>query len=488
MKHILTLILGFLLLAACSHHSESPAVLNAHLWAPDVHAALTDFTQRNAHQGHYVVFDFDNTTSIFDIEEQMRIYQLQTMSFAMDPQQLRQALSADLTAWDEANYADWLTDIDHAYTTLWDTYGPFTPQGVDSATIQQMQADPQWQEFATKMAQLYEVVCDHEDIDVAYCWILYWTTGMTPQELYTLARRSDAYYSQVPSASITWVSPADLPSRVGQVTCQWTAGVSVTTNLRELWNTLSSQGIDVWVCSASGVDQVKAAIDEFGLHDYCTGILAMTVSLDEQEKYLPQYEMEQSHIWRTLPHGEWQQEDLCTHARTGGKGKVTAIQNTLLPFYGEGPIAGFCDSSGDFNFCTEFSSLQLVVCFNRANRKVTEGGGLMALVALYERDQLGYDLAKALADGNTLYVLQGRDENGLRSLRQSNLTLRLDSTQERLYANEDNEHLLRHITQHKPTVAQIFNQFALATPADAPDNPLGIVYGWLTDYDGYHSK
>lgn len=36
----------------------------------------------------YVVFDFDNTSSIFDVEEQLAVYQLQVMAFAVNPQEL----------------------------------------------------------------------------------------------------------------------------------------------------------------------------------------------------------------------------------------------------------------------------------------------------------------------------------------------------------------------------------------------------------------
>jgi hypothetical protein len=39
---------------------------------------------------------------------------------------------------------------------------------------------------------------------------------------------------------------------------------------------------------------------------------------------------------------------------------------------------------------------------------VTDGGGLISAIAIYQRDGLGYDLAKANAAGDTLYVLQGR--------------------------------------------------------------------------------
>ena len=121
---------------------------------------------------------------------------------------------------------------------------------------------------------------------------------------------------------------------------------------------------------------------------------------------------------------------LPTKAQTQGVGKVTAIVNAIAPSYnGAGPLAGFMDSTGDYNFCTEFANLKLVICFNRASRKITDGGGVISELAIYQRDTLGFDLAKANANGDTLYLLQGRDENGMRGLRASDSTLLLGKTE-----------------------------------------------------------
>ena len=78
----------------------------------------------------YVVSDFDNTTSIFDIANQCNTYQLQTMAFALDPSALRTALASgiDVNAHDNSL---WLDDIERSYRYLWEQYGPFSPAGLD---------------------------------------------------------------------------------------------------------------------------------------------------------------------------------------------------------------------------------------------------------------------------------------------------------------------------------------------------------------------
>lgn len=142
------------------------------------------------------------------------------------------------------------------------------------------------------------------------------------------------------------------------------------------------------------------------------------------------------------------------------------------------------DASGDFNFCTEFASMKLVICYNRANRKITEGAGLIAIAATYQ-NSLGLDLETANNRGDTLYILQGRDENGTRSLRESPKTIRYGETEEKLFANEDNYTLYNYLKENNLTLEQYFNTFVISTSSE--DSLIGIKHGYLSEYRGYHN-
>ena len=470
-------------------------------WADDVKTALNDLLalygvdSRTPAERPYAVFDFDNTCSIFDVEEQLVVYQLQIMAFAIQPEELRGVLLTDLLApekdltdygYGTGSLNDWADDICAAYAALWERYGPFTPQGVAAQRAGDMQKDPQWQEFSAKMLAMYSLVDDAQSSSVAYPWVTYWFTGMTEDEIYDLALKAFVAYKDVETSLVTWTSPEGLESKTGVVSVDWVSGIQVTENIRELWRALADNGIDVWVCSASCTGAIRAAIDLFGLHDACTGMLAMTNRTDASGRYLPQYDAETGCGFYADENGGWTRMTRPTKAQTQGAGKVTAIVNAVAPEYGDrGPIAGFMDSTGDFNFCTEFETLKLVVCLNRANRAVTDGGGLIAEVAMYEKDTLGYDLARANAAGDTLYTLQGRDENGTRSLRSSKCTLLLGSGEETLFKNADNEAQLRRMIDEGMTVREILNTFALGQ--DAGENGFPFRTGFLQEYAGYHS-
>ena len=473
-------------------------------WADDVKKAVNDFIaaygkdSANYNPNSYVVSDFDNTCSIFDVEEQLAAHQLQVMAFEIKPEELAGILKTELGtltdpregyAKDGAShsYQDWIDDITAAYSALYTKYGPFTAAGLEADKQATIQADPQWLEFAAKMRAMYDLVYDNESAAVAYPWVLYWFTNMTEEQVYTLAKASHNKYKAVETSEVTWTSPESISSKVGQVSYTWTSGTQVSKNINEMFAAYQANGIKVWICSASATDPIRAAVDAWDLHDKITGVLAMTNKL-ENGKYVNQYDYENGYAWFANADGTWTKGDVATEAQTQGAGKVTAVNNVLGKLYGCGPLAGFMDSTGDYDFCTVYDSLKLVICFNRASRKVTDGGGVIGEMAIYERDTLGYDLAKANAAGDTLYVLQGREENGLRTLRNSNKTMRYGKTEEKLFRDENNEAQLQYMIDNKMTVKEALDTFAIKTAADAADNKLGFKYGFTTKdtYLGYH--
>ena len=482
--------------------SKSAATL-VHLvrtdWNDEVKTAINDLMDRYSPGGTtpsdkpYAVFDFDNTSSIFDMEEQTVVYQLQTMAFEIEPDRMKETLmtgipdpDVDLTSYGVAgSIRDLIEDAAAAYSKLWETHGPFTSKGVSPETEKALADDPYWKEFAVKIMTMYDTldsVCSHE---VSYPWMTYLFMGMTEEQLYDLTTRALKEYSVKETSEVTWQTSDKISSKTGPGSYTWTSGVTVTDNTVELWKALNNNGIDVWVCSASATGVIKAAIDHFGLHRFCTGMLGMTDKTDSSGRYINEYNYETGCGYYATENG-WEPMDRPTKSQTQGKGKVTAIVNSIAPEYnGQGPIAGFMDSTGDFNFCTEFGTLKLVVCFNRATRGVTEGGGLIAELAVYQKDSLGYDLAKANGGGDTLYVLQGRDENGKRTLRNSRSTLRYGQKEEKLFKNDENYAQLESFKKAGLTTEEIINKWSIVR--DENSSGLGFKTGFLTEYDGYHS-
>lgn len=379
-------------------------------WDPTVKGAINSFLAAygnqspayNAQARPYAVFDFDNTTSILDMEEQLMIWQLDHLAFAIAPDQMEAVLltgiptdklgatyGADDGSGRQVAIKDAIHDAAAAYKVLYNKH-LVTPHGADlTASAKEL---PEYKEFTTKMRWLYDAIGETMDASVSYPWVTYWFTGMTPQDVYNLALACDSYYGD-PAKGQTWSkgsyqSPTDLASQAGAVSVSYKLGVTVTPEIKELYGALAANGIDVWICSASPVDVIRAAKDYFHLPGV-TGIVAMTNKTDAQGRYVNEY-------------------DYDLHAQTQGVGKALAISKVIAPKYqGRGPAFAAMDSQGDFNFCTEYKDTKEVLV---VNRKRSDDAALTAGIAVWQK-QHGITLAEANAKGDTLYVLQGRDEN-----------------------------------------------------------------------------
>ncbi|MCQ2181345.1 MAG: hypothetical protein MJY50_04725 [Bacteroidales bacterium] len=446
---------------------NTPTRLEHPDWAPDVRQGINDLVEAygNSPERQYAVFDFDNTSTIFDVTENMMYYQILTMSFATEPERLREVLSTGVPL-DEGSYAAFAADVGTAYRQLYDRFGPFTSKGLDDEAMEQVRTDPYWNEFGSKICNFYSYIYHNASPTVAYNWTKYWCCDMTADEAYELAVRSHRHCSSIPTSAGRWCGDG-VTSALGPMTYEYILGFSIPEPVKELWKVLSSNAIDVWVCSASGTVPVLAAIDMFGLKPWCSGVLSMTIGKNKEGRFDNYYDYDGR---ASLPCGTgWKTDSLATGAQTCGQGKVTAIVNAIAPKYGgRGPIACFMDSMGDFNFCTEFQDTKLAVCFNRGDRKITDGGSLIGETAIYERDVLGYDLRKANENGDILYLLQGRDDNGMRCLRPSNATITLGSADETLFAGQDNRDRFDRICRDSLTVREIINSFSAPSLVDYP--------------------
>jgi|GEM_PF-2767737 len=346
----------------------------------------------------YAVFDFDNTTSIQDVEEQLIVYQLETLRFAISSQaMMKEVLLTGIPdpklVVDGHTIEDYADDVSAAY-------GKLLAKGYVSADphviATTMDKDADWMEFAAKARLMYDIIGDNMSTSVSYPWITYWFTGMTSKQVTALATESHEKYMGLTKDwtlkfyQDSWTSPADYVSRTGQQKVSFNMGITISPELKELYKALDSAGIDVWICSASFIDVIEAISKNpavFGLEGV-DGVVAMTNKMTD---------------------GKWTNAyDYDLHAQTQGVGKSETIDKVIAPQYaGHGPIFTAGDSQGDFNFCTEYKDTAVCLILNRQRK---DDFGILAAAAVYQQGK-GIDFAKAQAAGDTLYVLQGRDEN-----------------------------------------------------------------------------
>ena len=79
-----------------AHYKPDEKQLITGNWAPATRARIQAVIDENADSGKYVVFDFDNTSVIFDVEEALLIYQIENLAFKIDPADLEGVLETQI--------------------------------------------------------------------------------------------------------------------------------------------------------------------------------------------------------------------------------------------------------------------------------------------------------------------------------------------------------------------------------------------------------
>lgn len=393
--------------------AQKARVLQQNNWAPNTYNALNNLIKNNgilsakydAKNKPYVVFDFDNTTAINDVQEALLIYQLENLRFKVKPDMMKAVLETGIPdvskkfsdSYKGLTVETVATDCASDYDYLYKNYVGFGAGG--KVSLADIQKTNEYKDFTTKVRFLYDAVNDTFDSSVGYPWVTYLFTGMTPDEVYKLADESHTYWTNYGKfTKVTWESPKELPGKAGVVSVSYKTGITFTNELKDLYNTLMENGIDVYVCSASFIDVIKAAAcdSKFGLNVKESNVYAMMLKKDASGKYINEYDY--------------------NYFQTQGKGKTHTINAFIRGQYGNrGPIMVAGDSSGDYNMMVDYADMQLGLLFNRYRKDATKELALMA--------------EKTMGQSSAKYVLQGRDENA-GQLRASEKSILLGTTEE----------------------------------------------------------
>ena len=148
-------------------------------WTDNVREAVNAFLDGcGPDHTEYAVFDFDNTVSIFDIEDQMLEYQIENMAFGIGRDDMERAMltgteacGADSAAVGAA-FAESAKAAADAYRILWDLYGVFTPAGLSDEMKVRIRNDGTWAVFNVNMIRMFRLAYRHLAPEAADRWIL----------------------------------------------------------------------------------------------------------------------------------------------------------------------------------------------------------------------------------------------------------------------------------------------------------------------------
>lgn len=361
-------------------------------WAPKAYAALNALIEQygkqsagyDANNKPYAVFDFDNTTAINDVEETLLAFQLNNLRFKIRPNEMYDVLTSGISDLNKplndfngslkdhtVTLAMMAKDITADYTYLYNHYKGL--KGTQSLTA--IQKTAQFLDFRAKVRFLYFSVYNTYDPTTGYFWPLYLFKGMTTAELQQLTKNSVDYWLKQPFGQQKWESPA--MGEAGKVWAPVKTGFIISPEMKDLYHTLRSNGIDVYICSAS-LQEVVAAIAtdaKYGLGLNNDHVFAMMLRKEAKTK-------------RFLA----QNDD--RYPMTCAEGKVTAIKKYIAScHHGQEPILVGGDSDGDYNMLTEFEDMKCGLIFNRQSK-----------------EKIGGLYLKAQNEPNSKYILQGRND------------------------------------------------------------------------------
>ncbi|MBZ9607249.1 haloacid dehalogenase-like hydrolase [Clostridium estertheticum] len=334
----------------------------------------------------YLVSDWDNTTAFNDAEETLLMYQLRNLEFKMTPEKFAQVIRTNIPKDNfakECNNKDGkpvnidliAQDINSDYEYLYKNYKGLAGE----KSLDEIKVTPEYQNFVAKTRYLYEAIGESFSSDISYPWVTYLFTGMNEKEARILARKSLDFNLADTVSKETIQSLSSAPGKAGVVSVTVTHGLRSFQEQQDLYKTLMSNGIDVYICSASFVDLVKefASNPNYGYNIPEQNVLAMELERDDN--------------------GIIKNEFRKGYDQTQSVGKTKTIEKFLVSKYGYEPIMVSGDSDGDVYMLKDFKTTKLGLVLNRVK------GGKTGEISKIASETIGKD--------NEKYLLQGIDEN-----------------------------------------------------------------------------
>lgn len=375
---------------------KSVPTLDPGKWAPATYKRIQRLIDENGVKSPnydpsnkpYAVFDWDQTSIFNDTAEELFRYQIENLLFKMTPEEFAVAIRKDVPLDDfhedynnlenqPVNIEKIGADLDDRYRYLYNNYIGFK----GDKSLEEIKKTEEFIDFRGKLAYLYEAIGGTFSANVSYPWVLYMFTGMTSEEVWDIAEKSNDIALGEKLELYTLTSSKALPGKAGVVTGSYKRGLRIAPEMSNLMNVFRENGIDVYVCTASLDDVVRvfANYPKYGYNIPMENVIGMRLEKNPDGTYKTEYKK--------------------GYPQTQQEGKTLAIKQELVYKYGYGPIFVATDSQGDYNMATDFEETQLVLIINRV-RSLSDKITILAKKAI-----------QTMGDPDARYVLQGRNEN-----------------------------------------------------------------------------
>lgn len=261
----------------------------------------------------YAILNIDETAGINKAQEQVLIYQLEKLSFAMTPEKFAEVIRTGMT--DKMTHATYgadngqgreimlstvMDDAVEAYTNLYKAGAVKTGKSKKLADVAESE---DFKEFGAKMLWLYYAINATQGADIAKPWAGYLYTGMTPYDVYsTIIKGLEQYGDYVDEKSANKKKTEEAKKDLGKeitltspslkdkmtVSSTYRSGINSTKQVAEMVKAIQVSGLDVWVVSSANYELVRACLNYYHVPP-ADGILAMRTKVDKEGRYVNEY-------------------------------------------------------------------------------------------------------------------------------------------------------------------------------------------------------
>ena len=226
-------------------------------WNPKNREVLEKLIEKYRDTNSYAVFDWDNTSIQGDTQLNLFIYQIENLVYKLNPQKFNEVIRKNVPTnnfkeryknldGEVLNATKLANDIYKDYIFLYENY-VFDKK----LSLKEIRNTEEFKDFRAKMHCLHNALPGNFTAELACLWEFYLLSGMTKDEVKSLAKDSNDTKLGESIGEVIVESSRVLTGEAGIVRGIYDNGLRIRPEMANLYHELKRNGIDVYIISAS---------------------------------------------------------------------------------------------------------------------------------------------------------------------------------------------------------------------------------------------
>lgn len=326
-------------------------------WNPKNREVLEKLIEEYRNTNSYAVFDWDNTSIQGDTQLNLFIYQIENLKYKLNPKKFNEIIRKNVPTnnfkerfknldGEVLNVTKLANDIYRSYIYLYENY-----ISNKKLSLKEIRNTEEFKDFRAKMHYLHNALPGNFSAELACLWEFYLLSGMTKDEVKSLAKDSIDTKLGEALEDVIIESSDKLTGEAGKVRPDYDNGLRIRPEMANLYHELKRNGIDVYIISASMQEliEVFATDKSYGYNLDVENIYAMRLKSTADNILIDEYNYK--------------------YPFTQKEGKTKTIDEFIRPKYnGRGPILVAGDAVGDESMLTKYKDTKILLIMKREGK------------------------------------------------------------------------------------------------------------------------